>query len=75
MSPRAARRLAIAQLALAVPLALPGPVLQVVVGYEDPADIPFTIGFVAGVLCPACAGATLQPGHVSLWLRPQEGRR
>jgi len=64
-------RLAWVLLALAVLLVIPGPVLQFVLDYQDPADIPFAIGFVAALVCPAGAGAVIaarRPRHAVAWI-------
>jgi hypothetical protein len=65
------RRLAWALLALALLLVVPGPVLQVVLDYTGPADIPFAIGFVGGQVCAAGAGAVIAsryPRHAVGWI-------
>jgi hypothetical protein len=56
---------------LALVLVIPGPVLQTVLDWTGPADLPFGIGFVGGQVCAACAGAMVasrHPRHAVAWI-------
>jgi hypothetical protein len=56
---------------LAMVLVIPGPILQSVIEWQGPGDVPFAVAFVGVQVCAACAGAVIlsrHPRHAVGWV-------